>query len=499
MVQVVVIATETAIPGLSKAIDALGGEVQGHYGDRLQALVPFAELEALATQPNVLFVREPDRPVVEEVAALDIIVSEGLVPAGISAWHAAGHDGTGVKIAIVDGGYFGYQALLGTELPASVTTYDHTGFGMGTTPHGSAVVEIIHDVAPGGDLHLHRIGTGVEFGMAVDQAISDGVDIMSMSYGYMRGAPGDGTGFYAEIVNKAKTNGIAFFKSAGNNGEVNWAGTFDDLVTTNGTYHAWDGANIWINYIGPGTGTCYILSPGETVIGAAMWDDWTTVDQDFDLHLYHFPVGGSFATRVASSTDPQTGGAGQQPNEFVAYTVTQPGCYGFAVERVNADRDVCLRLVATGARHLDQWVPQGSLSFPGFSRDLMAVAALDKDNPYPLESYSSQGPAYGPGGTCSGGFLKPDIAGYANISTMSYGPGGFNGTSAAAPHVSGAAALVKDAHPDHSVDQVMSFLSKRAIDMGDAGPDTRYGAGRLNLGDPNTPLDVMLYLPLLTK
>ena len=57
-------------------------------------------------------------------------------------------------------------------------------------------------------------------------------------------------------------------------------------------------------------------------------------------------------------------------------------------------------------------------------------------------------------------------------------------TSAAAPHAAGAAALVVGAYPTYTVDQVWSCLETNAIDMGAAGKDNEYGAGRLNFPDP---------------
>jgi subtilisin family serine protease len=103
---------------------------------------------------------------------------------------------------------------------------------------------------------------------------------------------------------------------------------------------------------------------------------------------------------------------------------------------------------------------------------------------FALESYSSQGPTFGPGGTCTGGSVKPDIASYANVSTVSYGAGVFNGTSAATPHVAGAAALVRQAYPNYTVAQLQQFLETNAMDLGTAGKDNLFGAGRLYLGTP---------------
>jgi len=489
-VQVVMVTTREAISDLKEALEVLGGEYQGHYEGLLQASVPIDALESLAGRPDVQLVREPLRPIPLAPAQVGNQTTEGVAASNASAWHAAGHTGSGVRIAVIDTGFTGYTGLLGTDLPASVTTYDWFGLGMdGLGNHGTACAEIIYDMAPGATMYLHVIGTEVELGQAVTQAIADGVDVISMSQGWIAGGPGDGTGFLADIVNDARSNGIFFAVAAGNDAEVSWSGSYVNSGTSN--YHAWDGADLWYNFIvpSPGSGDCYI-PPADTFIQAGLhWDDWSAVSQDYDLHLYSSPDG-STMYRVASSTNPQNGGGGQTPEEYVSYRASGTDCYAFVVERVSATRDVCLSLAVPQMLHLAEWVSQRSLSFPADSPDAITVGAVDVSSPYPLESYSSQGPTFGPGGTCSGGSTKPDIAAYANVSTESYGAGGFSRTSAATPHVAGAAALVQSSLHRFDLSSVCDpellqcVLENGAVDLGTAGKDNLYGSGRLYLGDP---------------
>ena len=56
-----------------------------------------------------------------------------------------------------------------------------------------------------------------------------------------------------------------------------------------------------------------------------------------------------------------------------------------------------------------------------------------------------------------------------------------HGTSIAAPHVAGALALLLGAHPDLTPDQQASLLTETAVDLGAAGGDDTYGAGRLDV------------------
>lgn len=136
------------------------------------------------------------------------------------------------------------------------------------------------------------------------------------------------------------------------------------------------------------------------------------------------------------------------------------------------DRAGCLVVAAAGnsGPTNSPWVGQPARC-PGF----MAVAAVDQNRQ--LASFSSHGPAT----------LCPDCGveiAAPGVSVRSTVPGGgyqlLSGTSMACPHVSGAAALLRQLHPTLSPSQIRRHLRNTASDLGAPGNDERFGAGLLN-------------------
>jgi subtilisin family serine protease len=293
------------------------------------------------------------------------------------------------------------------------------------------------------------------------------------------GGPGDGTGLWADIIKRARVNGIFYTTSAGNNAEHSWSGTFTDIGDGS---HQWvPGVMTNVNYFGPGDGVnAYIIPAGFLIQVALHWDDWTAVNQNYDLLLFYW--NGSSWVLVAVSDNLQNGKAGQMPLEEISVSAPNTGFYGVLVFKKSATRNVCFRLNAShGGPRLDKIVAERSIMFPGDSPDAITVGAVDVSPPYPLEAYSSHGPTFGPGGACTGGSTKPDIAAYARVSTVTWGM--FGGTSAATPHVAGAAALILSVQSNLNPDEVQSIIQSSAVDMGSGGKDNLYGWGRLQISD----------------
>ncbi len=77
---------------------------------------------------------------------------------------------------------------------------------------------------------------------------------------------------------------------------------------------------------------------------------------------------------------------------------------------------------------------------------------------------------------------KPDITAIDNVSVSGAGgfPTRFPGTSAAAPHVAGIAALLQQQTPGATPAQLRDLLTANSVDLGASGRDDIFGFGRVD-------------------
>jgi len=117
--------------------------------------------------------------------------------------------------------------------------------------------------------------------------------------------------------------------------------------------------------------------------------------------------------------------------------------------------------------------------YPASYGNVITVSALGPSNTQ--AAYSSSGSnvdVAAPGGSAPGGCTDAKCI----LSTI---PGGrygvMQGTSMAAPHVTGAVALLLSLNPNLTPQQVQDILQQSADDLGASGKDPIYGYGRVNL------------------
>ena len=436
----------------ARALRAAGAEISGRsrFTPVLQSWVEPRALAALAADPAITVVYRPALAEPVHIAA-GLKETEALPVMNTLAWHAAGWTGQGVKIAVIDVGFLGYKDLLGVDLPPAVTVrnfvdgQDENDVDL-DSKHGAGVAEIIHDVAPSAALYFLKISTNIDLQEAVVYAHAQGVDIISTSLIWYNVTPGDGSGEFADLVTWARAQGILWITAAGNDRQRHWGQSFRDV----------DGDRFLdflpgqeVNPIGPGGGQ--MLAGGTPIRLYLRWNDWGQPDQDLDLLLLRCLLPCSAWQEVARSANAQSGRMGQRPVEAIAYTTAGGSAYyGFAIYAAGITRSVDMDLIAAGLPALSLQTPERSLGNLADAANAITVAAVGFTPPFNQKGYSSEGPINGPGGSHdpAPGSHKPAISAYAAVSSRSYVS--FGGTSAAVPHVSGAAALVRGRFPAYS-------------------------------------------------
>ncbi len=406
--------------------------------------VPLGQLESFLAQVAAgVYVRLPYVP--HELG----VTSEGVGLAGASGFHALGNRGAGVKIAVIDLGFNGLSASQARgDLPYTVISRDFTGTGVASgISHGTAVAEIIHDVAPDAQLYLIKIANEVDLDNAVTYCISEGVHIINHSLGWFNTNFYDGTGLIADIARRATQAGILWVQAGGNSARKHYGATFTDA-----------NADGWHD-----TDITFSATAGQPIILYLTWDAWPATADDYDLYLY-----GPTGTLVASSTATQAGT--EQPVERVSTTAAMSGTYRVRIQRANG---ATRRLSLFSIYHdLTPTVAASSIPAPGNAADVLTVGAINWTNytTGPIAPYSSRGPT-------GDGRAKPDLAAPDNVTTgvtPHYSP--FQGTSAASPHVAGVAALLKAEAPALTRASLTSRLLSFCVSMGDP---YAFGAGRL--------------------
>ena len=314
-----------------------------------QLRVPRDQVEAVAKLPGVRRLRSP-------LPHHPTVFSEGLTPGNFWQWHASGWTGSGVRIAIIDTGFAGWQDLQSKgELPSFVSVRSFRADGqLEDGAHGSAVAEIVHDAAPGASIHLYAFDTEIELADAANYARDQGIDIIVHSVSWFNTGPGDGTGVIADIVRTATASGMLWVNSAGNQAQRHYGGVF--TLGDNGRH-----------LFAPGDDRNDVfVNANETICGFLTWDSWPTTADDYDLYLYRGDA------IVGRSDDEQNGS--QPPTEGLCYTAAATDAYSFRIVRYTGQtRTLTLH---TSAHNLEYNTVAGSIVQPADASEAFSVGAV---------------------------------------------------------------------------------------------------------------------------
>ena len=385
---------------------------------------------------------------------------------GADIWHEAGFSGRGVRVAVIDVGFSGYEeAFADAASPVRTRSFRADGSLDGGSGHGLRAASIVHELAPRAELLLLSFSGIEELAAAVGYAIEEGVDIISFSIGFVHNGPGDGTGPVNEIVDRAVEAGVLWAAAAGNWAQQHWAGQFSDP----------DGDGVHEYSPGePLNGRHY--GAGDLISASLRWDDeWGAACSDYDLELV-----GPEGTLVQASRGVQD--CDDNPVEGLRVLATTSGRYAARVvaapgtsEASNGEHTLSLLLLGTPDRgeRLDWFEPAGSLSQPADHPSVVAVGVLSSAGE--VARFSSRGPA-------ADGRPKPDLLAPALLPNAAGAGPAVGGTSDAAPLVAAVGALLIEAMPELSGEEVAAALRERARQRGATPPDLEPGPAIVQLG-----------------
>jgi hypothetical protein len=429
-----------------------------------------------------------------------------------SARASFGVDGTGVNVGTLSDSYdcLGGAAadVASGDLPAGVTVLQEESDCGSGSDEGRAMMQIVHDVAPGASQAFHSAFNGqADFANGIIELASvANADIINDDVIYFA-EPMFQDGIVAQAVDSVKGMGVAYFSAAGNAARDSYEDSFRDSgvagYSPGSTRHDFDA----------GTGTDSLqqvtIAGNTQIIIVLQWDDpYFSVsgspgaDTDMDIILYS-KQGVALAGGIANNI-------GGDPVEIFGYTTPNGPSrqYQIAIEHVSGPLPSRIKYVFYGNMTIDQFATNSATSYghPAAAGG-QAVGAARYDatpafgvSPPELEYFSSAGGIDilfdTAGNPLSDTRQKPEIVAPDGGDNTFFGGDyegngtpNFFGTSAATPHAAGLAALLKQLDPSLSPDALYNTLQTTAIDMGVTGVDADSGHGLVQADLALTSLD----------
>ncbi|MCT8140098.1 S8 family serine peptidase [Anaerobacillus sp. CMMVII] len=397
--------------------------------------------------------------------------------------------GKGIKIAVIDTGIDYDHPDLKKNFKGGYDVIDQDGDPMETTReqglstiHGTHVAGIIaangkiKGVAPEAEIYAYRAlgpggkGTTEQVIEAIEKAVEDGVDIINLSLGNTVNGPDWPTSI---ALDKAVEKGVIAVTSNGNSGPNMWT------VGSPGTS---------LKAISVGASTPPLKVPYLTfksedreislnmMVGSKPW-----------THKRDYPIKEIGLGRVEDMKEVKGKVVlvkrGVIPFYEKAKTAQDAGAIGVIIYNNtpgafmgSLEMQLDIPVVSISKEDGEWLKDQLDVNEKNYIR---TIYRKEEDQ---IAPFSSRGPVTHTWG------VKPDVVapGVSIDSTIPKGYLGLNGTSMSAPHVAGTAALVKQAHPDWSPEEVKAAIMNTAkpIENLEGIPYSPHeqGTGRIQVG-----------------
>lgn len=521
--QVLVDVTIKGEESAAKAeLEKLGFKVIAHFGRVVSGMIPIKSLPQLETATQVKFVRPAYKPLhqsrplntpnyqdKQEGKPRPVISQGDTAQRSYIARRKYLVDGKGVKVGILSDSYNNLgtaeSGVLKGELPGPKNPFHYKkpvqvlkDLDSNGSDEGRAMAEIIHDVAPGAELAFRTAFLGqADFAQGILDLAAAGCKVITDDVIYFA-EPFFQDGIIAQAVDMVKQKGVTYFSSAGNRSVRSYESEYRASTVTPfgpdfGTAHNFSAPSDAPRFFQP-----IFIPAGGTFIASFQWDQpFFSVGgagASSDLDIYLLNAQGEIVAAGASDNL-----ASGDPLELFGYTNTTPSTTFFlAILKYSGPDPSRLKyiLYGSGAFFLTTPPIPGILAptIVGHAKAEGAIAtaaafyletpAYGVDTPR-VEPFSSVGgvPHYF---DTKGNRItpivrkKPEITAPDGANTSFFDPFGdgdivedrdtfpnFFGTSAAAPHAAGVAALMIDAQKWRTLtpEQIKGILSVHTVDM----------------------------------
>jgi len=441
---VVIELRDTATEERLNVLRSRGASVELTHDTLVEAKIS-GDVSKYTELPWVERARKPIRPVTG--------FREGARSIGADEAHAAGVTGEDASVAVIDAGFRPDNERISDNI-AEQKAFGVTGISGIQPRHGTASAEMVVDVAPDADLYIATVSTDVGYMNAIDWATENDVDVITTSLGFP-GLPNDGTSDISQKSAEAvEDDDVVFTASAGNSARLHWQGEFSD-TRSNDLLEFPEKADekAEVNFFTDRNGNPTELTSGSVVRTDLTWDDWETVSTNYNLHLVRVGSPGEEPETVRSA---DTDARGFEPVKRIQTQVLEDGFYGVMVEQTEGTEETVelfadSSLPRSGLRYK---TPESSVIAPSAAEGVLGIAAF-RYNTGEIEPYSSRGPT-------NDGRRGISVAA-PTCSTSSAYDSAYCGTSGAAPHAGGVAALASSA-ADLSASELRSVIQDASDD-----------------------------------
>ena len=388
-IQVYVVLTEWR-PEHVAELEALGLRVEATVPTRrlIQGWVPSHAVDDIAALDAVKEVKPPAYGMREGAGAVN--TPGDAILGGAAARSAFGVSGAGVKVGVIsDGVDHLADSVMSNDLPAGVQV-----LAPGSGDEGTAMLEIVHDLAPGAALAFYGPTTSVDMANGINALAAAGARVVVDDLSFFF-EPKFEDGLIAQTVRSFATGGRVYVSSAGNRAQQHYRSGYSPVTGQNFPGSDYPAVH---NYL-PGSidiGNTLVVPPLCSLSVILQWNNrFGAAADDFDL----FIARSSDFVILDASVQVQTGT--QDPLEAAVFTNTtgSPIIVFIAVSEfhlVSPPASLILDYFAildcSGNTGLQYVMPNESVSGNHALVEALPIAAVNAATPAQAEAYSSQGP-----------------------------------------------------------------------------------------------------------